>query len=445
MKEGGYGCPFQAIKYIPIVCIGGKVVDGMRDFDAASASKMALSIRLIGLLAAQLCVYSTLSALCFACPLYLLDRSGSSTLYGAVAAIAFIPSVLATPAGGVLADREGHRSVLAALGIVLMIAAMLFVPMKCSLPLAAVVAVMLCVQYVVQSILKPILQIETLRIAGKEEVERGTALVSQTTMASNILGPVVGTAVYGCFGIDVLCAIAAVVFAMSSLLFWATLKRNVPSEMTGDSSTRMACQNDFLSAIRYLLQNTSLLAVILLAAVLNLALVGLTIGAPVIVTRHLGMQSSCVGIIEAAMGLGGLAGGGLVGIWPHCFSFDDIHRYVAMICLGVIPIFVALLCGAHALVLVALTVGSAWVMVWASVSSVEIVAFIQRAAPTELCGKVLSVVYMALSCATPIGQLMYGVAYDRWAPAVVFAAMLMVLILTTALFYRLKSRSRQTM
>lgn len=420
-------------------------MDGMRDFDTASASKTALSIRLVGLLVAQLCVYSTLSALCFACPLYLLDRSGSSTLYGVVAAIAFIPGVLATPAGGVLADREGHRSVLAALGIALMIAAMLFVPMKRSLPLAAVVTVMLCVQYAVQSIQKPILQIETLRIAGKEKVERATALVSQTTMASNILGPVVGTAVYGCFGIDALCVIAAAAFAMSSLLFWAALKQNVPSEVTGDGSTRMACQSDFLSAIRYLLQNTSLPAVILLAAVLNLALVGLTIGAPVIVTRHLGMQSSSVGIIEAAMGLGGLAGGGLVGIWPHCFSFDGIHRYVVMICLGVIPIFVALLCGVHTLVLTALAVGSAWVMVWASIASVEIVVFVQRTAPSELCGKVLSVVYMALSCATPIGQLVYGFAYDRWAPVTVFAAMLMVLVLTAALFYRMKSRSRQAM
>lgn len=420
-------------------------MDGMRDFDAASASKTVLPIRLVGLFVAQLCVCSMLSALCFACPLYLLDRSGSSTLYGAVAAIAFIPGVLATPAGGVLADREGHRSVLAALGIVLMIAAMLFVPMKRSLPLAAVVAVMLCVQYAVQSILKPILQIETLRIAGKEKVERATALVSQTTMVSNILGPVVGTAVYGCFGIDALCAIAAAAFAMSSLLFWAALKRNVHSEVTGDGSTRMACQSDFLSAIRYLLQNTSLLAVILLAAVLNLALVGLTIGAPVIVTRHLGMQSSCVGIIEAAMGLGGLVGGGLVGMWPHRFSFNGICRYVAMICFGVVPIIVVLLSGADQFVFAAVAAGSAWVMVWASIASVEIVASVQRAVPRELCGKVLSVVYMALSCATPIGQLAYGFAYDRWAPAAVFAAMLVVLVLTTVLFYRLKSRSRQTM
>lgn len=417
----------------------------MRGTGVSLAPQAVRSIRLFGILVAQLCTYSMLSALCFACPLYLFDCSASSTLYGVVAAIAFIPGVLATPIGGILADRENHRGTLVALGTVLMTAALLFIPMKRSLPLAVVVAVMLCVQYAVQSILKPILQIETLRIAGKEKVERATALVSQTTMASNILGPVVGTAVYGCFGIDALCAIAAAAFAMSSLLFWAALKRNVHSEVTGDGSTRMACQSDFLSAIRYLLQNTSLLAVILFAAVLNLALVGLTIGAPVIVTRHLGMQSSCVGIIEAAMGLGGLAGSGLVGVWPHRFSFDGIHRYVVMICLGVIPIFVAMLCGAHTLVLAALVVGSAWVMVWASIASVEIVAFVQRTVPTELCGKVLSVVYMALSCATPIGQLAYGFAYDRWAPAAVSAAMLVVLVLTTVLFYRLKSRSRQTM
>lgn len=415
-------------------------MDGMRDLDAASASKTAPPIRLVGLLVAQLCVYSTLSALCFTCPLYLLDRSGSSTLYGAVAAIAFIPGVLATPVGGVLADREGHRSVLAALGIVLMIATMLFVPMKRSLPLAAVVAVLLCVQYAVQSILKPILQIETLRMTGQEKVERATALVSQITMMSNILGPVVGTAVYGCFGIDALCETAALTFAMSALLFGGALKQNASSGMTGDSTTCSTCRSDFRESIRYLFQNASLLVVFLLAAILNLALVGLTIGAPVIVAKRLGMQSSFVGIIEMAMGLGGLVGSGLVGIWPHRFSFKGICRYVAMICFGVVPIIVTLLSGPDELAFAALAAGSAWAMAWASIASVEIVSFVQRSAPKELCGKVLALVYMMLSCATPIGQLVYGLAYDRWTPAIVFAGMFAVLTLTTALFYRLKSR-----
>ncbi len=418
---------------------------GMRGSSVSLTQKTVRSIRLFGLLVAQLCMYSMLSALCFAYPLYLFDCSGSSTLYGAVVATAFISGVLATPAGGILADRGRRREVLVALGIALMTASLLSIPMKRSLPLAVVVVAILCVQYGVQSLLKPMLQIETVRMAGEEKVERATALVSQMTMVSNILGPVVGTAVYGCFGIDTLCTTASVAFAISALLFGGALKQNASSEMMEDGATRTTYRNDFRESIRYLLQNASLVAVTLLAAVLNLALVGLTIGVPVIVTRHLGMQSSCVGIIEAAMGLGGLAGGGLVGIRPNRFSFNDICRYVAMICFGVVSIAVTLLSGAGQIVFAALAVGSAWVMVWASIASVEIVAFVQRAAPAELCGKVLSVVYMALSCATPIGQLAYGFAYDRWAPAAVFAAMLAVLVLTTVLFYRLKSRSRQTM
>lgn len=413
---------------------------GMRRSNVSLAQKTGRSIRLFGLLVAQLCAYSMLSALCFACPLYLFDCSGSSTLYGAVAAIAFIPGVLATPAGGILADRGRRRGVLVVLGIVLMATSLLFILVKRSLPLAVVVAAMLCVQYGIQSLLKPMLQIETVRMTGQEKVERATALVSQITMMSNILGPVVGTAVYGCFGIDTLCATASVTFAISALLFGGALKQNASSETMGDCATRTTCRNDFRESIRYLLQNSSLAAVILLAAVLNLALVGLTIGAPIIVTKHLGMQSSCVGIVEVALGLGGLTGSGLVGIWPHRFSLNGICRYVAMICFGVVPIIVTLLSGPDELAFAALAAGSAWVMAWASITSVEIVSFVQRAAPIELCGKVLSVVYMVLSCATPIGQLTYGVAYDRWTPAIVFAGMLAVLTLTTVLFYRLKSR-----
>ena len=413
---------------------------GLRGVSASLESKTVRSIRLTELLVAQLCAYSMLSALCFACPLYLFDCSGSATLYGTVAAIAFVPGVLATPAGGILADRGRHREVLVALGIALMTASLLSIPMKRSLPLAVVVVAILCVQYGVQSLLKPMLQIETVRMAGEEKVERATALVSQMTMVSNILGPVVGTAVYGCSGIDTLCTTASVAFAISALLFGSALKQNASSETMGDSTTCSTCRSDFRESIRYLFQNASLLVVFLLAAILNLTLVGLTIGAPVIVAKHLGMQSSFVGIIEVAMGLGGLVGSGLVGIWPHRFSFKGICRYVAMICLGVVPIIVTLLSGPNEFAFVALAAGSAWVMAWASVTSVEVVSFVQRSAPKELCGKVLALVYMALSCAMPIGQLVYGLAYDRWTPAIVLAGMLAVLTLMTALFYRLKSR-----
>ena len=144
---------------------------GLRDVGVSLKSKTVRSIRLAELLVAQLCTYSMLSALCFAYPLYLFDCSGSSTLYGAAVAIAFIPGVLATPIGGILADRGRHREALVALGIALMTASLLSIPMKHSLPLAVVVVAILCVQYGAQSLLKPILQIETVRMAGEKKVD----------------------------------------------------------------------------------------------------------------------------------------------------------------------------------------------------------------------------------------------------------------------------------
>lgn len=92
-----------------------------------------------------------LSALCFAYPLYLFDCSGSSTLYGAVVATAFIPGVLATPAGGILADRGRHREVLVALGIALMTASLLSIPHE-----ALIASAVVCSSDTLCSIWRPI-------------------------------------------------------------------------------------------------------------------------------------------------------------------------------------------------------------------------------------------------------------------------------------------------
>ena len=55
------------------------------------------------------------AALRFALPLYLLNKTGSSALYGAVTACAFLPMVLLSPVGGIVADRVNKRNIMVAL------------------------------------------------------------------------------------------------------------------------------------------------------------------------------------------------------------------------------------------------------------------------------------------------------------------------------------------
>ena len=48
----------------------------------------------------------------FALPLYLLNLTGSSALYGTVTACAFIPAILLSPVGGIVADRVNKRNIM---------------------------------------------------------------------------------------------------------------------------------------------------------------------------------------------------------------------------------------------------------------------------------------------------------------------------------------------
>ena len=51
----------------------------------------------------------------FALPLYLLDTTGSAALFGLVSALSFIPLILLTPVGGLIADRVNKRNIMVAL------------------------------------------------------------------------------------------------------------------------------------------------------------------------------------------------------------------------------------------------------------------------------------------------------------------------------------------
>ena len=48
----------------------------------------------------------------FALPLYLLNQTGSSALYGIVTACAFLPAILFSPIGGIVADRINKRNIM---------------------------------------------------------------------------------------------------------------------------------------------------------------------------------------------------------------------------------------------------------------------------------------------------------------------------------------------
>ena len=79
----------------------------------------------------------------FALPLYLLRQTGSAALFGAVGAAAFIPAVLCSPVGGVVADRVNKRDIMVALDASTAGLLLLFSLLLGRVPLVPLVAVCL--------------------------------------------------------------------------------------------------------------------------------------------------------------------------------------------------------------------------------------------------------------------------------------------------------------
>lgn len=403
--------------------------------DAAGAARVrrANTRRFAALLLAQACLLLGSAILCFACPLYVLDEKGSATAYGLVGAVSFLPYLAATPLGGVLADCADCGRIFTVLGMGL--AAMTACMPLCRNAFGSVAStiVLLCAVYAAQAICKPAVQAAIPELLGEDQVERGCAWASQVTMGANILGPFAGAALYGWAGIDSAGAVASLGFAVSVIV--GTLVSRAPScNKERDAKKGQGPDLGLRNAIAFFGANQTLLLTVLLAALFNLALAGASLGAPVVVSVHLGAPVQWVGLIEGAAGAGGLVGGLMVGVSPHGFNAGHMGRYILLSTLGVVPVWMSLAAGAPVwAACIAYSLGIFWVMLWANIASIELIGRVQREAARGVRGKALSVVYLLLSCATPIGQMVYGYAYDMATPAVVMAAMVAAGVLVALL------------
>lgn len=128
--------------------------------DAAGAARVrrANTRRFAALLLAQACLLLGSAILCFACPLYVLDETGSATAYGLVGAVSFLPYLAATPLGGVLADRADCGRIFTVLGMGLAAVTACMPLCRNALGSVASTIVLLCAVYAAQAICKPAVQ-----------------------------------------------------------------------------------------------------------------------------------------------------------------------------------------------------------------------------------------------------------------------------------------------
>ena len=355
----------------------------------------------------------------FALPLYLLRQTGSAGLFGAVGAAAFIPAILCSPIGGVVADRVNKRNIMVALdfstaGLVLVFALLLG-----RTPLVPLMIVCLMLLYGIAGAYQPAVQASIPLLAGAERLTSANAVINMVNTLSGLLGPVVGGVLFGSFGIRPILWVSAGCFFLSAVM---ELFIQIPCRTQAAAGKVLSTvRQDLGESWRFIRRDRPVfLSAMLVLALFNLVLsAALIVGIPVAVVQGLRRSDSHLRFTHPSMGLGGLAGGLLAACLGERLRLRRGSTLLLAASLTAAGMGLALLPGtAPALGWWVITAMSFAVMVLSTMLVVVLSAAVQGQTPPELLGKVMAFIMAVSNCASPLGQAVYGALFEgcpAWA------------------------------
>lgn len=406
--------------------------------------KRLLNRSFVSVLIAQIASLFGDAVLRFALPLYVLNLTGSAALMGAVAAAAWLPYIVLTPIGGVAADRVNKRRIMAVLDILLALTCVTYLAFEGVIDLIGLSIGALIVLYAAQSIYQPTVQAAVPFIVPRDKVVRATAVISQISALSGLVGPVIGGLVFGLFGIEPVVVVSGFAFALSAFLIVVFVR--IPHDRISRSAgiVRTVCDDISESFVFLRRERPVILKAILLVAGINVTMTAfILIGTPVIVTQILGLPNQYMGFAEGAMALGGLTGGILVGVLANRLHLRRAPMFIIIASLALAPIAVALGAPMNTMVAYALVLVGLFVcMGCATIFSIQAISFVQLETPGHLVGKVIALAMALANCAQPIGQVVYGALFDALRADLVPVALATIgaSLIIAALTYRTLKR-----
>ena len=381
----------------------------------------------------------------FALPLYLLRETDSSSLFVAVTACSFIPMVIFSFLGGVIADRVNKRNIMVALDFFTAIIIVVFYFALGQIPLVPLMIVMLMLLYGISGAYQPSVQASIPLLVDYEALAKGNAIINMVSTLSNLLGPAIGGVLFGAFGLTPILVISIVCFTISAIM---EIFIHIPYQKRDKEKGVFATvRNDLIESFYFVKREKPIfLSVVGILAIFNLVLsAAMIVGIPVMVVQVLGMSDADLGIAQGALGLGGLIGGLLAGTSTQKIKIRYNYIYL-MICSAT-----ALIMGISLMSVVPSSIGFWLITVMSFITmcvstmfTISIFTVVQQQTPIHLLGKVMATIIAVSSCFQPIGQAIYGELFENletisWVIMVGAAIVSFgVSILSKRIFYRLE-------
>lgn len=366
----------------------------------------------------------------FAMSMWVLDETGSATIFASILAVSIVPTILLSPFGGVLADRVNRRTIMVALDAIsatlVLAGAIVFAAAGFNIAAIATMQVLLAVLGAFETPTVQAALPQMFRQYGPATMRQGMAVINQVQQLSSLLPSFLGGVLYAMFGIRLMMIITIVSFAGAAALE-CFIRLSAPDR--GDEELPTPIE-DLKAGIRFLVKDRpNVFKLLLFSAALNFVLIGYSgVGFPYTIRTVLGFNATVYGIADGLIGVSGVAGAFIAGLFAAKLTMRWLPGLMAALALSMVPQGIVFLLPVGAwtklMILIIFTCGT---MIASCFTNLIAVPTIQLNTPEAMTGKVMSMVTAVSMCAQPLGQMVYGWAYDRMPVAA-------VLFISTVLF-----------
>lgn len=355
----------------------------------------------------------------FALSMYVLEQTGSASIFAGMLSAALLPTVLLSPFGGILADRANRKHIMVALDALSglsVLAAGLLLPLGRELWVIGALLVLLSVLAAFES---PTVQACVPQMVSPQNLVQGNAVVGQVSAVTSLVTPFLGSLFYTAFGIGPVFAAAVVCFWLTALLeCMIHLEYQKPPRTAGIGA--IVREDLALSAHFLRREQPDILKLLLLAALAGMFVSGTAVvGFPYLVRTVLGLSATYYGAAESAMGAAAILGSLCAGLLGKKLRVRDLSAIFLSFGLSLFPIGLSFLLpvgrmARYGVLLFFFCVCQLGVCIFSTYA----ITLIQQRTPEQLMGKVMSCVFTLSMCAQPVGQMVYGALFDCFSDSV---------------------------
>ena len=354
--------------------------------------------------------------LTFALPLYVLQTHESPALFGTVLGLSFIPLILTSPIGGIMADRLRKQRVMFWLDVITTALIVLYMVVSNVFPAALVliVTVKLLALNAIQGFYMPCVQGGLPFLVPQDRLTQANSATSAVNTLSSMAAPALAGVLLGRFGLAPILVAGAICFAITAVM--DLLIRFPYEKKHTDKGVLQIAKSDMAEALCFVKARPLLIKIAVMMFIVSLLASGiLIVGVPVFILRHLGMSMEQMGIGRSISWSGALLGAAIVGYLGERLTIKSVPMSTILLGLSFIPIGLALLLDIHYFAAFAIFIASDFIFtVIVLLYMLPMWAYMQRFTPEDLIGKVMSLFTALPFFASGVGFLVFGRLFERF-------------------------------